>query len=210
MGQKFGQQGPIRYECFCIRIIWAVLTGWILWTRLWIGFKTQVLWHPILFNGTGFVVAMRPAEVKFWWQWLSFSTGMYYYHRAQQVCLGLFVKNISNSLLQWRFQFWSSHIPLIPGKGQERHELQEAGTSYIFRRYFGEHVHIILVMCIPKLKAVSLQQDVKLIQSPLEKVENELPSMIFKGSLVLNGPVSCSAISKESTFSGPEVREWKR
>lgn len=62
-------------------------------------------------------------------------------------------------------------------------------------------------MCIPKLKAVSLQQDVKLIQSPLEKVENELPGMIFKGSLVLNGPVSSSAISKESTFSGPEVRE---
>lgn len=102
-------------------------------------------------------------------------------------------------------QLQSSHIPLIFGKGQKRHELQEASTSYIFRRYFGEQVCIILVTCIPKLKAVSLQGGVKIIQSHLEKVEDELPHMIFKGSLVLNDPVSCSAISKESTFSGPEI-----
>lgn len=32
-----------------------------------------------LVNGTGFVVAMRPAVVKFQRQQLSFCTGMYYY-----------------------------------------------------------------------------------------------------------------------------------
>lgn len=129
---------------------------------------------------------------------------MLYTGRSQFV-LGFFVKNIRNPHLWWRFQFWSCHIPLISGKGQERHELQEARTSYTFRRYFGECVHIILVPCIPKLKAVLLYEDVKIIWSHSEKVENELPSMLFKASLVLNDPASFRTISKESAFLGLEA-----
>jgi len=62
-----------------------------------------------------------------------------------------------------------------------------------------------LVTCIPKLKAISLQEDVKIVQSHLGKAENELLSVVFKGLLVLNDSVSCGAKSKESTTPGPEV-----